>query len=180
MQTYIALLRGINVGGHHKLPMKELRTLLENLGLQNVRTYIASGNVVFQSEETDRSRLAREISAEIKKGHGFEPDVQLLTEEEMEKAIQANPFPEGEAEPKSLHLFFLAAVPENPDLKAIDALRIENERFALIDKVFYLHAPDGIGRSKLAEKFGRYIDVSMTARNWRTVGKIMEMVGEVG
>jgi uncharacterized protein (DUF1697 family) len=159
--------------------MKELRALLENLGLQNVRTYIASGNVVFQSEENDRSRLAREISAEIKKGHGFEPDVQLLTEEEMEKAIQANPFPEGEAEPKSLHLFFLAAVPENPDLKAIDALRIENERFALIDKVFYLYAPDGIGRSKLAEKVGRYIDVSMTARNWRTVGKIMEMVGEV-
>ena len=179
MQTYIALLRGINVGGHHKLPMKDLRALLENLGLKNVRTYIASGNVVFQSQEKNRAQLSERISAEIKKGHGFEPDVQLLTGEEMEKAIQANPFPEGEAEPKSLHLFFLAAVPENPDLEAIDALRIENERFALIDKAFYLHAPDGIGRSKLAEKFGRYIDVSMTARNWRTVGKIMEMVGEV-
>jgi uncharacterized protein (DUF1697 family) len=180
MQTYIALLRGINVGGHHKLPMKELRTLLENLGLQNVRTYIQSGNVVFQSQEKDRSRLARQISADIKKDHGFEPDVQLLTAEEMEKAIQSNPFPEGEPEPKSLHLFFLAAVPPKPNLEAIDALRTENERFALIDKVFYLHAPDGIGRSRLVEKFGRYIDVSMTARNWRTVSKIMEMVREIG
>jgi uncharacterized protein (DUF1697 family) len=180
MQTYIALLRGINVGGHHKLPMKELRTLLENLGLQNIRTYIQSGNVVFQGQEKDRSRLAKQISAEIKKDHGFEPDVQLLTAEEMEKAMQSNPFPEGEPEPKSLHLFFLAAVPTQPNLEAIDALRTENERFALIDKVFYLHAPDGIGRSKLAEKFGKYMGVSMTARNWRTVSKIMEMVEEVG
>jgi uncharacterized protein (DUF1697 family) len=160
--------------------MKELRALLENLGLQNVRTYIASGNVVFQSQEKNRSQLASQISAEIEKDHGFAPDVQLLTAEEMEKAIQSNPFPEGEPEPKSLHLFFLAAVPEKPDLEAMDALRAETERFELIDKVFYLHAPDGIGRSKLAEKVGRYIDVSMTARNWRTVGKIMEMVGEVG
>lgn len=179
METYIALLRGINVGGHHKLPMKELRALLENLGLQNVKTYIASGNVVFQSHEKNRSQLSSQISAEIKKGHGFAPDVQLLTKEEMEKAIQSNPFPQGEDKPKSLHLFFLAAVPPNPDLEAIDALRAENERFALVDKVFYLHAPDGVGRSKLAEKFGRYINVSMTARNWRTVTKIMEMVEEM-
>lgn len=176
MQTYIALLRGINVGGHHSLPMKKLRTLLEELGLQNVKTYIASGNVIFQSEDRTPDDLADQISDAIKKEHGFRPDVQLLTVREMKTAFQANPFPEADEEPKNLHLFFLAAAPKNPDLDAMDALRSENERFELIDKVFYLYAPDGIGRSKLAEKVGRYIDVSMTARNWRTVGKIMEMV----
>ncbi|MFZ0544549.1 MAG: DUF1697 domain-containing protein, partial [Candidatus Promineifilaceae bacterium] len=119
-----------------------------------------------------------QISAEINQHHGFQPDVQLLTVEEMENAMQANPFPEAEPEPKSLHLFFLSAVPENPDLEALEALKKESERFELKDKVFYLHAPDGIGRSKLAEKVGRYIPVSMTARNWRTVCKIMEMAGD--
>jgi uncharacterized protein (DUF1697 family) len=176
MQTYIALLRGINVGGHHKLPMKALRGLLENLGLQNVQTYIQSGNVVFQSQEADTEELASQISAAIEKHHGFEPRILILTAAEMETAVQANPFPEGEAEPKSLHLFFLVAIPDSPDLAALDELKNDNERFELIDRVFYLHAPDGIGRSKLVEKVGKYINVSMTARNWRTVSKIMEMV----
>jgi uncharacterized protein (DUF1697 family) len=178
MQTYIALLRGINVGGHHKLPMKALRGLLENLGLENVQTYIQSGNVVFQSQEADTEQLASRISAAIEKHHGFEPRILILTAAEMETAVRANPFPEGEAEPKSLHLFFLVAPPDNPDLARFDELKKDNERFELIDKVFYLHAPDGIGRSKLAEKVDRFLGVSTTARNWRTVSKIMEMVGE--
>jgi uncharacterized protein (DUF1697 family) len=176
MQTYIALLRGINVGGHHKLPMKALRGLLENLGLQNVQTYIQSGNVVFQSQEADTEELASQISAAIEKHHGFEPRILILTAAEMETAVRANPFPEAEAEPKSLHLFFLVAIPDSPDLARLDELKNDNEQFELIDKVFYLHAPDGIGRSKLVEKVGKYINVSMTARNWRTVSKIMEMV----
>jgi uncharacterized protein (DUF1697 family) len=93
--------------------------------------------------------------------------------------MAANPFPEGEGVPRSLHLFFLDAVPEDPDLSALEAVKAENERFELIDDVFYLHAPDGIGRSKLAERVGRGWDVSITARNWRTVNKIMEMVTAV-
>jgi uncharacterized protein (DUF1697 family) len=175
MKTYIALFRGINVGGNNILPMKELKALLENLDLQSVRTYIQSGNVVFQSEEENAARLSRKISAEIKKSHGFEPQVLLLRIEEMEKAIEANPFPEAESEPKTLHVNFLAAVPENPDLKALEGLRKENERFELKGNIFYLHAPDGIGRSKLAANAEKLLGVPMTARNWRTVSKIMEM-----
>ncbi len=179
MDTFIALLRGINVGGHHKLPMRELVKLLETLGLENVKTYIQSGNVIFQSERTDCLNLSAEISAAIGESHGFTPQIFILDIEALQTAMVANPFPEGEAEPKSLHLFFLDAIPKDPDLAALEEIKAGNERFALIDKVFYLHAPDGIGRSKLAEKVGRGWDVSITARNWRTVTKINEMAEAV-
>lgn len=175
MNTFIGLLRGINVGGNNKLPMKELVTVLEGLGLRNVATYIQSGNVVFQSERTDTAALAGEITAAIGKSHGFAPQMFLLTTAELQAAITANPFPEGEPEPKSLLLFFLDALPVNLDLQPLEKLKTENERFALIDKVFYLHAPDGMGRSKLAEKVGQGWKVGITARNWRTVTTLREM-----
>lgn len=179
MNTYIALLRGINVGGNNKLPMRELVTVLEGLGLAKVKTYIQSGNVIFQSSRTDRAALSQEISAAIGKSHGFAPAILLLGIQELQAAVIANPFPEGEDEPKSLHLFFMDAVPQNPDWDALEQLKAKSERFALIDKVFYLHAPDGIGRSKLAEKFGRGWKVNITARNWRTVRQIMTMALEL-
>lgn len=175
MKTYVALFRGINVGGRNILPMKELKALLEKAGLQGVVTYIQSGNVVFRSSDANSSRLSDQISAEIKNGFGFEPQVLLLAMEELETAMESNPFPEAESEPKSLHLNFLANVPQNPDLQALNELKTQNERFELKGKVFYLHAPDGIGRSKLAANLERFMGVPVTARNWRTVGKIMEL-----
>ena len=176
MKTYIALLRGINVGGSNILPMKNLRALLEELGGHSVKTYIQSGNVVFQHEAEDSSELSSKISAAIKKNHGFEPQVLLLDLVKMEQAIASNPFPQAESEPKTLHLYFLASIPQNPDLEMLDSLKKDNEQFKLIDRVFYLHAPDGIGRSKLAERAERALGVAATARNWRTVSKIMAMV----
>lgn len=178
MKTYIALFRGINVGGNSLLPMKALKPLLENLGLQNVRTYIQSGNVVFQSGEEDTVQLSNTISAEVKRSHGFEPKVMLLQIEEMERVIAENPFPEAESDPKTLHFNFLASPPQNPDLKGLERYKAESERFELTDKVFYLHAPDGIGRSKLAANMERLLGVPMTGRNWRTVCVIMEMARE--
>jgi uncharacterized protein (DUF1697 family) len=96
MKTYVALFRGLNVGGNNILPMKELVALLENIGLQSVRTYIQSGNAVFQSEETNASLLTNKIRTAIKKSNGFEPQVLLLELEEMERAVGSNPFPEAE------------------------------------------------------------------------------------
>jgi uncharacterized protein (DUF1697 family) len=176
MKTYIALFRGINVGGNNILPMKELAVVLENLGAANVKTYIQSGNAVFQHASENVSGLSSSISAAIKASHGFEPRVWLLDLVEMEKAIASNPFPKGESEPKTLHLYFLASAPPNPDLKMLDSLKKANEQFKLIDNVFYLHAPEGIGRSKLAERAEKALGVAATARNWRTVSKIMAMV----
>jgi uncharacterized protein (DUF1697 family) len=142
--------RGINVGGINVLPMKDLVAQFENIGSQNVKTYIQSGNAVFQHKEEKASLLSNKIRASIKKSHGFEPQVLLLKPEEVERAIESNPFPNAESEPKTLHVHFLASMPKNPDLGALENLKSERERFALKDGVFYLHAPDGIGRSKLA------------------------------
>lgn len=179
MQTYIALLRGINVGGKHKLPMKELKTILEDLGSQNVKTYIQSGNVVLQNKEKNRPKLSNRIATAIKDQFGFEPLVLLLELKEFEKAINSSPFPKAESEPKTLHLYFLTKAVEKPDLEKLNKVKKENEQYELIDRVFYLYTPDGIGRSKLAEQVEKALGVSTSARNWRTVNKIMEMVREI-
>jgi uncharacterized protein (DUF1697 family) len=175
MNTYIALFRGINVGGRNSLPMKELVTILEELGCQNVRTYIQSGNAVFESDTDDISRLSKSISSSVEKRRGFAPHVLLLTLKELEKAIANNPFPEGREDPKALHVGFLASAPRQPDLKKLESLRGEKERFRLVDDIFYLHAPDGIGRSKLAASTEKLLGVPMTDRNWRTVLKLLDM-----
>lgn len=178
MKTYIALFRGINVGGNNKLPMKELSAVLESLGLKNVRTYIQSGNAIFHSNAGDTRTLAAKISAAIKKSHGFEPKVLLLDANTLMQAIKSNPYPEAEAAPNTLHVNFLTAIPLNPDLKSLERIKAENERFHLAGDVLYLHAPDGIGRSKLAANMERLLGVSMTGRNWNTVLKLKEMIGE--
>jgi len=179
LKTYIALFRGINVGGKNALPMRELVAVLEEFGAGNVKTYIQSGNVVFASPEKDASRLSKKISYEIKKRRGFEPHVLLLELEDIERAITKNPFPEAASHPQTLHAGFLASTPEKPDLKKLESLKSNRERFRLIDSVFYLHAPEGIGRSKLAANAEKLLGVPMTDRNWRTVCKIREMVQEL-
>jgi uncharacterized protein (DUF1697 family) len=175
MKIYIALFRGVNVGGRHILPMKELVALLEDLGCRNVRTYIQSGNAVFESKASNTSRLSKKISAEIKKRRGFEPFVLLLRREEMEKAIASNPFPEGERNATALHVGFLTSTPKSPDLKTLEGLRTSSEQFRLMENIFYLYAPEGIGRSKLAASTERLLGVPLTDRNWGTVRKVMEL-----
>ena len=175
MKTYIALFRGINVGGRHILPMKELVALLEDLGCRNVKTYIQSGNAVFESKVNNTSQLSKKIIAEIKKSRGFEPHVLLLRLEEMEKAITNNPFSEGEKDSKALHVGFLTSTPKTPDLEALEGLKANREQFKLMDNIFYLYAPEGIGRSKLAASTEKLLGVPLTDRNWGTVRKIMEM-----
>jgi len=175
MKTYIALIRGINLGGKNILPMKELVAILEGLGARSIKTYIQSGNAVFTSREKDPSRLAGRLAAEIKRRRGFEPKVLLLELEELEHAMQRNPFPEAEANPQALHAGFLVSAPANPNLKALEGLKKASERFQLSGSVFYLHAPEGVGRSKLAANAEKLIGVSMTDRNWRTVCTLYEM-----
>ncbi len=179
MTTYVALFRGINVGGKNTLPMKELVTILQDLGCLNVGTYIQSGNAVFQSKQKDAWRLLAKIRGAINTRCGFEPCVMLLRLDEMEKAIAGNPFPEVESVPKALHAGFLASAPKKPDLEKLGHLKSTTERFRLVERVFYLHAPDGVGKSKLAANAEKAIGVSMTDRNWRTVCKIRDMARAV-
>lgn len=175
MATWAAFLRGINVGGNHKLPMKELAALLGGEGLSDVATYIQSGNVVFRCPRATAPALEKRIGTAISKQHGFQPRVMVLTAAELEQAAAANPFPQAEADPTKLHLFFLATKPVSAHLGALHELKAGSEAFELIDKVFYLYTPDGVGRSKLAERAERLLGVDATARNWRTVGKVLEM-----
>lgn len=174
MTTYIALFRGINVGGANLLPMKELVALLEELGCTGVKTYIQSGNAVFRHRAAAPG-LAMKIRAAVAAAKGFEPAVLLLTEKDLARAAAANPFPEAEGDPAKLHLSFLAARPGKPDLERLEELRSRNERFELAKDVFYLHAPDGIGRSKLAAAVEKALGVAATGRNWRTVQKLLEL-----
>ncbi len=176
MTTLIALLRGINVIGNNKLPMKELAALLTGLGLRDVQTYIQSGNVVFHSNAKNKTALAAKISATIEAQHGFAPQVLLLDAAELHKAMAGNPYPAAVSAPRTLHLFFLAETPQHPDLKALEAIRSGGERFKLAGKVFYLHTPDGFGPSKLAARVEKSLGVAATARNWSTVCKLAEMV----
>jgi uncharacterized protein (DUF1697 family) len=180
MKTYIALFRGINVGGKNSLPMKELVALLEEIGAQRVRTYIQSCNAVFQRAAESPAQLSRQIAAAVKERCGFEPCVLILEPAAINRALAQNPFPEAETDPASLHLGFLAAPPAHPDLQRLASLRQESERFCLIDDVFYLHVPEGMGRSKLAASSEKALGVPMTDRNWRTVCKIKELAEEQG
>jgi uncharacterized protein (DUF1697 family) len=166
------------VGGKNKLPMAELVKILESLGFQNVKTYIQSGNAVFQFKEVDVIELASVISFEIEKMCGFAPKVLLLTADELDTAIDENPFPVSDAEARTLHLGFLAAEPENVNFEKLTALKAESEHYCLTPKVFYLYAPDGVGKSRLAAAAEKIIGVEMTDRNWNTVIKLKEMISD--
>jgi len=178
MTVYVALLRGINVGGKHSLPMQELRSILAALGCEDVRTYIQSGNAVFRSDD-DRDSLAADITSAIDQAFGFAPHVHLLTIKEFQSILAANPFPEAMATAKLLHVWFLTEAAKNPDLKALDSFKAKTERFKLHANAFYLHAPDGIGRSTLAAKVDRCLGVVTTARNWRTVNRIADLAAAI-
>ena len=180
MKLYIALFRGINIGRTRSLPMRELVELLAGLGMQNIRTYIQSGNVIFETAEGDRAQLAQRISGVVQDSRGFSPEVLLLEPADLENAIASNPYPEAEHFHRTLHVFFLADVPPNPDLKKLESLRQGNEGFALKGRLFYLHTPDGVGRSKLAAGIERALGVPATGRNWQTVSRLMALVSSSG
>jgi len=175
VNTYIALLRGINVGGKNTLPMKDLTGILECMGYSDVSTYIQSGNAVFRSKTKCSNKTAIEIGSKIMESHGFTPKILLLEVSELKDAIENNPFRAEDG--KGLHFFFLEAKPNNPDLTKLMNLKSASEEFKLDGSVFYLLAPDGIGHSKLAAAVEKSMGVAATARNWNTVNKLISMVG---
>ncbi len=175
MKVWIALLRGVNVGGNNILPMKELRDLVTGLGCKNVRTYIQSGNCIFQSRERNASVIETQVGEAIEKKFGFRPCIFALPAEALDAVLADNPYRQSDDDPKSVHIFFLAKPVAGADLGALEAFRKGGEDFTLTDRAFYLFAPDGIGRSKLAAKIERYVPVQMTARNLRSVMKIAEL-----
>ena len=178
MKTWIALFRGINVGGRNVVKMADLKQDLAALKLTGVRTYIQSGNVVFESAKRSARALEKQIAECVQVNHGFTPEVLLLGRDEFACAIDANPFPDATKEPKTLHYYFLAKSPRSFNEHELAQCCAESERYRWVDRVFYLHAPNGIGRSKLAANVEKILAVPATARNYRTVEKLWQMVNE--
>jgi uncharacterized protein (DUF1697 family) len=174
MNTYIALFRGINVGGNNILPMKELVSILEKLGCQNVRTYIQSGNVIFQINRSQEKNIETKINSGILKSSGFDPKILLLTVSEFLNVVKNNPFIADNG--KAVHFFFLSSTSSQPDLGKINKIKTASEKYLLKRKVFYLYAPKGIGRSKLAASVERCLGVTVTARNLNTINKLVPML----
>jgi uncharacterized protein (DUF1697 family) len=180
MMTWIALLRGVNVGGSHKLPTKRLRDILDELGFVDAVTYIQSGNCVFRSDLADGRTIGARIAERIAAEFGFRPSVFALTRKELDAAIDDNPFAGRSDDPKFVHLFFLAEKVCALDEPAMRALAAPSDDFVLAGKVFYLLTPGGIGRSKLVDKLEKFLPVDMTARNLRSAIKIAELARSVG
>lgn len=176
MKSWIALLRGINVVGANKVPMKQLALACERAGFRSVRTYIQSGNVIFQSSTGTARTLATRIARLVKSNFGFEPAVVVISAEELAAAVRGNPFPAADRNHKLLHLFFLSEHPNKPDLGSLSKLDAGREAFALKGGVFYLYTPDGFADSVLRSRIERCLGVAATARNWRTANELLNML----
>jgi uncharacterized protein (DUF1697 family) len=179
MTAFVVLLRGINVGGNNILPMQAFRELLATLGCENVATCIQSGNAVF-TYAGEAAALPVSIASAVESAYGFRPPVVLLTATEFNAVTAANVFAAEDVEPKFLHVWFLQQTARNANTARMDELASGGEKFLLTDAAFYLYAPHGIGRSRLAGATEKCLGVQATARNWRTVSKIGEMLAELG
>ena len=179
METMIALLRGINVGGRNKLPMQDLRELLTELGCEGVRTYIQSGNAVFRCA-AEAATLSRDIQNAIQARFGFAPQVMILTASRFESIVADNPFADEIVDPQSVHISFLVKEAAAADIERMNEQCKDNESFHLTKNALYFHAPDGIGRSAFANNAEKLLGVAATGRNWRTVCKIAEMARKPG
>jgi uncharacterized protein (DUF1697 family) len=178
MQTWIALFRGINVGGNNLLPMKTLVELMTKAGCIDVQSYIQSGNVLFKHQDLNKAELATLLSTLVEQHFGFSPKVLLLNSTEFSVLVANNPFKQAYEQPKNLHLFFLEQSATSPDIEKINSLKAATEEYKLQAGGFYLFTPDGIGRSKLAANVEKCLGVATTARNLNTLIKISEMLAK--
>lgn len=176
---YAALLRGINVGGHRRLPMAEFRTLLEDLGCQNVATYLQSGQAVFTAPTGDDDALAATISQKLEARYGADIDVIVRDGAYLSAVVGGCPFLVDETASKQLHVAYASFSLDPTRFEQIELDAFAPEQFRLGDRLIYMSLPGGIGRSKLAARLvnQRVIgpDCSVTVRNWNTVMKLAEL-----
>ncbi|WP_406682705.1 DUF1697 domain-containing protein [Seonamhaeicola sp. MEBiC1930] len=178
MITYIALLRGINVSGQKKVPMAELRKLLTENRLKNVQTYIQSENVIFQSFDEDKSALETIIHDAIRSHFGFDVPVLVLTPLELKQIFNGSPFLQSEKE-KS-YFMFLYEKPEENLIKEVSQLNYPNEAFKITDNSIYFYCSTGYGKAKCSNNFfERKLKVTATARNYKTMLKLLSLTSQL-
>lgn len=174
--TFVALLRGINVGGKNKLPMKDLVAMFEHAGCVTTRHYIQSGNVVFSAAPALAAKIPAVVAVAIEKGFGLRVPVVVRSEKELRAAAAANPFLEAGVDPDALHVMFLADQPSKAAVAALDPDRSPPDRFVVKGREVYLACPNGVGRTKLSNAwFDTKLGTISTGRNWRTVLKLVAM-----
>lgn len=179
MNRWIILLRGVNVSGKNKLPMAEFRAALSDAGFMNVQSYIQSGNVILEAEGVlTKDNVSESVNKVLSSRFDIETPLMLLTEAQLRTAATSNPLGQTFEKANWMFLFFLSEEPTAPKLDKLTDLTTENERWELIGDVFYVFAGDGAGRSKLIARAEKMLGVSATARNWKTVQKLLSMLGD--
>jgi uncharacterized protein (DUF1697 family) len=177
MTRYLALLRGVNLGAKNKVPMGDLRGLIDELGYKEVRTYLQSGNVVFQSSSSSRKKIAAQIVKAISVRFGLNVAVIMRTYPELKRVAAGNPFSSQAAKSTSLQVMFLADVASSRAVKALDPDRSAPDRFEVKGREVYLWLPKGSARSKLTiTYFEKVLGTQATARNWNTVTKLLDLM----
>ena len=175
--THLALLRGINLGGKNKLPMKDLVELFVAAGGDNVRTYIQSGNVLFDAPRSVATEIPDRIAARIAERFGFRSPVILRTADQLHDVASNNPFLAAGAAEDTLHVMFLATPPDPTRVADLDPDRSPPDEFAVRGQEVYLHLPNGAARSKLTNAyFDAKLATTSTARNWRTVTTLLKLM----
>lgn len=175
--TYLALLRGINVGGKNRLPMKDLIDICRECECRNVRSFIQSGNVIFDAAPDVASGIAGKVAARIADRFGYRTPVILRTAGELAAAVAANPFIEARCPEAELHVYFLADRPDPARVARLDPDRSPPDRFEVRGREVYLRLPDGMARTRLTNAyFDSGLSTTSTARNWRTVTRLLELM----
>jgi uncharacterized protein (DUF1697 family) len=178
MNTFVAMLRGINVSGQKMIKMEALRVMCGALKFQNTQTYIQSGNIIFQSKESDTIKLEKKISKEIKEEFGFDVPVLVKEISELKKVLKNNPFVYKRNEDiTKLHVTFLETVPDKKLFAKIEEMDFSDE-YVLSGKNIYLFCPNGYGNTKLNNNFfENKLKTKATSRNWKTVNELVR-IGE--
>lgn len=178
MSIHVALLRGINVGGHNKLPMKDLAALFGEAGCNDVRTYIQSGNVVFGATAGLARRIPDIMCRLINDRFDLQIPVVTRSADELATIVSTNPYAGDGADEKQLHVAFLADTPSAASLAALDPHRSPPDEFVVHRAEIYLRCPNGVARTKLTNAyFDATLETTSTMRNWRTTLKLLEMTG---
>ena len=173
---YVALLRGVNVGGRNKLPMAELRDLFASAGCAAVRTYIQSGNAVFEATQDLAEAVPEIVTVAIRRRFGYESAVVLRSGEELRQVATSNPF-DTSGDPRFLHVAFLKDTPNAEAVSRLDPERPPPDEFVVRGRNVYLHYPNGVARSKLTNEYlAVQLQTVSTMRNWRTVLRLLEIV----
>ncbi len=175
---FVALLRGVNVGRHKRMRMAELRDALVAAGLDEVSTYLQSGNVLFSAETDDRSTLESSIEAAVGERFGFDVAVLVRSAEQMQEVVVSNPYaPQAASDPTRVHAMFLAASPSAEAWSRVDPASVAPDEFSVNDDVVYMHLPNGMGGAQLPDAIVQAeLGVAATTRNWRTVTRLLEML----